>query len=306
MRAWLQAIGLALTLGAGALPARAHDLWLDVPAAGEPWEAALSSGARFPSPQSGIDPARIAASACEQTGETIGLKAGRRGDPATVLEGAVDPARPALCFVRLKPRETLLSPPQVGHYLDDVRAPASVRGRWSTQREPRRWQESYEKTAVVWVTPPPAPVEPNGARAGAADAQGKRKRTGRAAAPVDPPEDELVTRMLDQAPGLTLLPTQAPGALRPDSPLRVRTRVDAAPVAGLAVELLHEEGGYRRWAISGADGVASFRLGPPGRYLLRATELRPNENSPARWASRFSTLNFRVDPLPAPRAARRR
>ena len=78
---------------------------------------------------------------------------------------------------------------------------------------------------------------------------------------------------------------------------------DAQPLPGLAMEWVSEAATLGIWRRTDAEGRVSVPALPPGRWVLRATDLRLSTTEPDRWESRFVTLAFEVPRAPAARVA---
>ena len=70
---------------------------------------------------------------------------------------------------------------------------------------------------------------------------------------------------------------------------------DGRPLADLALELQSAELAFGIWRRSDGEGRIVLPPLPPGRWLLRGTDLRPG-SQPDTWDSRFVTLSFAVGP----------
>lgn len=93
--------------------------------------------------------------------------------------------------------------------------------------------------------------------------------------------------------GAATVPLDMDLVLRPARRLQVLR--DGVPLADQAVELLGERMPVGLWRRSAADGLLDLGSLPPGRWLARAVDLRPQPGAPGHWASRFVTLAFVVD-----------
>ena len=78
---------------------------------------------------------------------------------------------------------------------------------------------------------------------------------------------------------------------------------DAQPLPGLAVEWVSEAATLGIWRRTDAEGRVRVPALPPGRWVLRATDLRLSTTEPDRWESRVVTLAFEVPRAPAARVA---
>jgi uncharacterized GH25 family protein len=73
-------------------------------------------------------------------------------------------------------------------------------------------------------------------------------------------------------------------------PLAFQVLRDGTPLPGLAVELVSERNAFGVWRETDRDGMLRHRLPFAGRWLLRATDLRPAGPGATTWESRFVTL----------------
>ena len=74
---------------------------------------------------------------------------------------------------------------------------------------------------------------------------------------------------------------------------------DGRPVPGLAMEWVSDRATVGIWRRTDAEGRVRVPALPPGRWVLRATDLRLSTTEPDRWESRFVTLAFEVPAAPA-------
>jgi uncharacterized GH25 family protein len=223
----------------------------------------MTSGERFPTPQTAIAPERIDRSSCRQAGGDVPLAAGKQGRTALRLRATLPAALATTCWVQLKPRHLNLSVAKVEQYLREIDAPESARKAWQSMPEPRSWSEVYTKNAKVIV---PA-------------------RTGTAAEAPAP-----VGLKLEFVPSTDL----STGKL--NGPLGITVLLDGQPLAGLAVALWSERRSAPVWQTSDSEGRVSFRVPGPGRWLVSGTDLRAVDASKGTWESQFSTLTFEVLP----------
>jgi uncharacterized GH25 family protein len=73
-------------------------------------------------------------------------------------------------------------------------------------------------------------------------------------------------------------------------PLRLQVLKDGRPHAGLALELVDEQGASAGWQRSDSEGRLTVTPPRPGAWLVRGTWLAPSAHDPAVWQSRFVTL----------------
>jgi hypothetical protein len=75
---------------------------------------------------------------------------------------------------------------------------------------------------------------------------------------------------------------------------RLQVLRDGQPLPGQAVELLGDEVPFGVWRRSDEAGLLVLGTLPPGRWLARAVDLRPNADQPGHWDSRFVSLAFEI------------
>ena len=242
----------------------AHDTWFAVAPARSGGEAvlALGTGNRFPVQESGVATAYLDRSGCRlHDGNRVALDPLREGPTALTLRSASQGRAAAgglSCWAQLVPLEIEIEPAKVSIYFDEIDAPAAVREAWARlQARGIAWKERYTKHARVEI----------GAR----------------------------TRAASPAPmGMDLLLDAGEGGLRSGDPLVVQVLRDGSPLAGLALEMRGEQG--TSWHRSDAEGRVRLVAPPPGRWVLRGTDLRLSPTDAERWESRFVTLAFEVPP----------
>ncbi|MFM9881086.1 MAG: DUF4198 domain-containing protein [Burkholderiaceae bacterium] len=269
-------MGAAALLCGLAAPAHAHDTWMTAKQTRVEAQRAvqldLTTGNRYPVGEDGSKPDRISRAACLQGMRNLELLPVARGSNATRLV-VLPPAASALtCVIELKPLTVELPEAVVAIYLDEIRAPASIRQAWaampSTAAAPRRWVESYTKHAKVMLAAGPDAAPPAGGFAPAA--------AGLALELV--PEADLSQGKLSAGQ------------------LPLRLLQGGQPLAGQAVELINSADGKGTWQTTDAQGRAVFPAPGAGRYLLRTTVLQPPQAPGAPWTSRFTTLAFDLLP----------
>lgn len=248
-----------------ALPAFAHDTWL-VPrqptvTTGADMVFDSTSGHRFPTLDSGPKPDRVDAAACKQAGRTLVLAPGDWSAKTLPFSTRATGPGGMLCWLELKPKELDLKPAKVDGYLKEIDAPDGVKQAWAKSPEPKRWVEVYSKHAKTIVP-------------------GKTTEAA-ASAPLG--------LALEFVPEVDL----STGVLK--GPLKVRVLKKGAPLAGLAVELVGSDG-QGRWTKSDAQGRLEFPAPRTGKWLLRATDLRPTDAAKGLWESQFATLAFELLP----------
>jgi hypothetical protein len=173
------------------------------------------------------------------------------------------PKASGLFAVQLAPKALELSEDKVVEYLDEIHASAALRQTWQQAPAPRRWREQYRKHSKTLS-------------AAGGDA----------------------ARLYGQVLGLgmeVVLETN-PATLAPGAPLHIRLLQQGVAKASLPVALVGEGGAETAVATTDAEGRALLVVPKPGRWLIRATDLRPSQQPGLDWESDFATLTFRVFP----------
>ena len=272
-RARRTAIACALISGFIVLapPVAAHDTWLaskqTTVRAGTELDFDLTSGIRFPALDKGPKPERIGNSGCVQSGTKFDVTPGASRPKSLALKARVPANAGVTCYVELKPLLLDLKVTKINEYLDEIDAPESVRQAWAASPTPKRWLETYTKHAKTII--PSAAGQP---------AAGAPAPVGLALEFV--PEVDLST-----------------GQLKDMLPVKVLR--DGQPLAGLSVELVSARDSKGTWKKTDAQGRVEFAAPAPGRWMLRATDLRQTNAAESTWDSRFGTLVFEI--LPAKR-----
>lgn len=254
------AAGIATMFGA----AHAHDTWF----APLPDDAtggvtlALGTGNRFPLHDSGIDAKYLVRSGCRAGPDQPLLVLQAVADAPNALELRV-PAqrgRSLSCWAQTSPFEVALAPDKIAVYLKDIQAPIAVRDAWAAMSARGvTWNERYTKHARIELNP------------GAG-----------AASPVDMAMDIVLES-----------PQRTP---RRGEALQFLVLRDGQPLPDFAVELRGDRSALGLWRKTDAEGRVRFNAPLAGRWVLRGTDLRPSDNEPDRWESRFVTLAFEVEP----------
>ncbi len=138
---------------ASAVPALAHDTWLQGPrlpiASGSTVLFELTSGGAFPSLDRAVEAGRIAREGIRLGGMTRRFKLRSRGKEALRLQAPLAVEGVAVAFVSLRPQALELKPAQVEEYLAEIGERERVGAEW--QRGPRRWREVYRKHAKTFL-----------------------------------------------------------------------------------------------------------------------------------------------------------
>ena len=245
-------------------PLHAHDTWLLAQRAqraeGGPVTLDLTSGMAFPTLDYAVKPERVSRAACRLGAKTSDLK--RRPAPHSLrFTTRLEAPGVAACWVALGPKTLELTPEKVTEYFEEIDPPAAIRQAWAAAGPKRRWRETYVKHAKTFVR-----VGPPGSGRSWAEPVGL---------------------------GLEIVPQSDPTALRPSGELPVQLLKKGKPLAGLALALVREGDPKAVFQTTDAEGRARFQVPRSGRYLLRATELRPAGSA---WESDFTTLTLTVSP----------
>ena len=288
-------------LGALLLPAaaQAHDTWFQaLPASGGAPLLALGTGSRFPVQESGIGVEYLARQGCTVQAPGTGANAPKRRSVqpviqpmkplrnmanALVLRG---PAQAQSCWVQLVPLEIELQPDKVPIYLQEVQADAALRAAWALiQQRGLPWKERYTKHARIDLRGNAAELLRMDLGAGMGTGMGTGTGTGTGSG-VDMDMDMDIVR-----------------AAAADGAFSFRVIRDGLPLPGLAVEFVSDKLPLGIWRRSDEQGLVSLPTLPPGRWLVRAIDLRLSTVRPDEWESRFVSLAFDVSPPAAAPAA---
>jgi hypothetical protein len=257
----------ALAVLCAASSAQAHDSWL-APARDDPPPnqagIELATGTRFPLQQFGQSIGSVARSGCiGADGGALALAPLQEHERWLDLTVSMRQGQgaPLACWVELGAVDIELEPKVVEIYFRDIRPPASIRDTWAAVHARKLpWRESYRKFARIELAVPP----------------------GTSAASI-----EAARRPLGLGLEIVVLGA-APVAV--GQPLAFQVLRDGQPLPGLAVELVSERNPFGIWRETDAKGQLRHSLPFGGRWLLRATELRPAVRRPDAWESRFVTL----------------
>lgn len=256
----------ALLCLAAVLPAvaTAHDTWLEQrPGAAGRVELALTTGELFPVAQTAIDARSLVDRGCwSSSGQRVALHAGAALPTALALRATPGRGDPITqCWVQTEAFDVEVPQRLVPVYLREIAAPDNVRRAWAEHvQQGLPWQERYTKHARISLAQAAATTAP---------------------AAVPPP------MALD-------IEIDNVGALRAGETLRFRVLRDGQPLADQAVELRGDMSPLGIWRKTDAEGRASVPVPFPGRWVLRATDLRLLVARPGHWESRFITHTFTV------------
>jgi uncharacterized GH25 family protein len=94
---------------------------------------------------------------------------------------------------------------------------------------------------------------------------------------------------------LEIVPLSDPSAVKPGGMLKVRVQFDGKPLPDVAIFALHRKGEkvQRQKEKTDRDGVAAYRLGDAGQWLIRMVHMRrcPDPED-ADWESFWTSLSF--------------
>jgi hypothetical protein len=275
--AWagIRAALVALAAAGAAASAGAHDTWLEERARSPAGiELALTTGALFPRGETPVAADALLDRGCvDAAGAPLPLRAGRLTDDALRLQAPAAGRRSAplarSCRVQTMAFDVEVAAPLVPVYLREIGAPAQLHAAWQEQqRQGLPWIERYTKHARISF------AAAAGARAGA---------------------DATVAPLASAGPPMALeIEIDDVADLRAGQTLAYRVLRDGQPLAGQAVELRGDVSRVGLWRRTDAEGRASITVPLPGRWALRATDLRPVPELPGHWVSRFVTHTFTV------------
>lgn len=276
----MRPIGLAAALALLAAPLAAHDTWIAARkadlAAGEPARFELTSGERFPTPQTAIAPDRIARANLRVRGKDLRFGGRAKESHALLLSRAADSPGVAAAWVELKPARIELEPSEVAHYLAEIGESERIAKELAGQ-PPARWREIYRKHAKAFV------------RIGV------------------PEGDDSWREPVGMA--LEIVPESDPTRLSAGGFLSVRVLEAGKPLAGFPLAAVAAGRPDRTLVRTDGAGRAKVLLDRPGPWLLSGTKLSRSARPGTDWESDFTTLTLSVAPAPSasvtPRAAPR-
>jgi hypothetical protein len=252
-----------ITASIAATPLLAHDTWIApdrfLVHRGETIALHMTSGMDFPKLDFAIKPDRVAR-AVVRLGKRSWKMTPRAAAHSLDFRTPLRAAGVATIAVDLDRKSIELTPAQVTEYLDEIGADADLRHLWSESPEPKRWREIYTKHAKSFVL-------------------------------VDKADDSW-----KEPAGLTLefVPLENPTSLRAGDALPIRLIESGKPLANFSVGLVHEGDTHGTIVKTDGDGRTTISLPKSGRYMLRATHIRPAHQPDADWISDFTTLTVNV------------
>ena len=217
---------------------------------------ALGTGNRFPAQETGIDRSFLVHQGCHlRDGSTRPMEALEDEPAALQLR---PPASARSCWMQLAPLQIEVAPALVPVYLNEISASAELRRIWDGRRaRGLAWTERYTKHARVELDDGTAPAPAAGL-------------------------------------GLEMRVDSGDRPRRVGEPLQFQVHRDGQPLAGMPVELRHENSALGLWRRTDAQGQVRLALPWPGRWLLRGVDLRVADDDADAWDSRFATLAFDV------------
>src|SRR5437867_10744430 len=245
-------------------PLIAHDTWIApdrfLVHRGNTIALHMISGMDFPKLDFAIKPDRVAR-AIVRMGKRSWRMTPQAGAHSLDFRTPVRAAGVATIAVDLEPKSIELTPSQVMEYLDEIGADAELRRSWSESPEPKRWREIYTKHAKSFVL-------------------------------VDKVDDSW-----KEPAGLALefVPLGNPTSLRAGAALTVRLIKSGKPLEDFSIGVVHETDPRGTILRTDGDGRVTISLPRSGRYMLRATDIRPAHRTDADWISDFTTLIVNVE-----------
>ena len=283
----LRSIFLAGLLLAAAA-AQAHDTWFHaLPAVAGAPVLALGTGNRFPVQESGVGTEFLARQGCSLIDAPKPAEAGR---PLRESRKVAKPHFLESADGRSASQPLMRPLHNVAHALI-LRGPPRAQSCWA-QLVPLEVELAADKVAIYLREVQADPA----LRATWADMQRrgvpwKERYTKHARIDFSVVEGEPVPMAMD-----IVREASANGSLS------FRVLRDGQPVPGLAMEWVSDTASLGIWRRSDAEGRVRVPALPPGRWVLRAIDLRLSMVEPDRWESRFVTLAFEV-PLVTPSPA---
>jgi hypothetical protein len=290
----------AALIGGSAL---AHDTWLEQRSGQRSGavELALTTGELFPRAETPVAAEALTDRGCiGAAGTRVPLSAGELSVASLALHAQAPRGEPlGSCWVQTIEFDVVVAPALVPVYLREIGASKALHDAWAEQqRAGLPWTERYAKHARISFAASDAPIAGS---AGAADG-GKQAATaanerGRVVAP--PARPAAVERHAAPPPMAFEIEAEQLASLRAGDTVRFRVLRDGQPLAGQAVELRGDVSRLGLWRRTDEQGRASVPVPVAGRWVLRATDLRPVPGRAGHWESRFATHTFTVASAPA-------
>jgi len=256
--------GLLIGFSLLTLPLCAHDTWVApdrfAVRRGDTIELHMTSGMAFPKLDTAIKPERVARALIRAGGRSSMMMPLRRGAHSLDFRIHSRSTGVATIAVDLKPNTIELSPKQVAEYLDEIGADAELRRMWADAPEPKRWRETYTKHAKSFVL-------------------------------VETPDDSWKAPM---ELAFEFVPLTDPTSLRVGGTLPIRLIESGKPLANFPVGVVHGTDGDATILKTDDEGRVDVPLPKSGRYMLRATHIRPAQRTDADWISDFTTVTLNV------------
>ena len=222
----------------------------------------LTSGMSFPILETSIKPDRIDAASCRLNNKVMKLLKPVSGSKSLMFPGKFEDDGTVTCWIDLKPRQLELNERQVAEYFEEIDPSQAVRDAWKNMKSPRRWRESYVKHAKTL-----AYVGTSG------DDQSWGEPVGTA---------------------FELVPEKNPFGLKAGDELPIRVLKKGQPITQLRVNIVLAGQKQGEFQTTDGEGRVSFLIKRAGRYLIRATELRPATKPDLEWESDFTTLTIEI------------
>ena len=242
----------------------AHDTWL-LPvrwkvAVGEAQGFTLTSGMKFPAPETAVKADRLAVRSLRLTGQVTTLDLGA-SDRVLHLSARTKGEGVATVWIATRERSLTLTPKQVEEYLAEIGATDTVGPAWKKSGQ-TAWRETYVKLAKTFV------------RVGGADDRSWAEPAGLA---------------------LELVPTSDPTRLKVGDTLGLSLVSNGHPLPDFAVGVVPAPPTKARLLRTDTEGRFKVTLDQSGPWMLRVTLLRPSVARPGEWDSAFTTLTLEVE-----------
>jgi uncharacterized GH25 family protein len=168
----------------------------------------------------------------------------------------------AAIWIKLASRTLELKPEQVKMFNEEVNAPDALQKEYADMPEPKRWRGTSTKHPKTFV------------RVGDAKSDMSWK--------------EPVGLFLE------IIPEKDPTALQVGDEFPVRVLRDGAPFADFPLNAVSADDKEGKTQKTDTAGRASFKVGTPGRWLLRGVEARKSTQPDMNFDAKSTTLTFEV------------